>query len=154
MTLDEEIHARAELVCEAFSWIGTPYRHQASTKGQGADCLGLLRGLWRFLFDAEPQHIPPYTPDWIEKRGDEPLLAAAQTYLMLKEAKQLLPADVLLFRMAPRGPVKHCGIYVGEGRFVHAYAGHAVIASSYSDWWRARLVGVYAFPHFSKKGVS
>ena len=28
-------------------WIGTPYRHQASLKGVGCDCLGLVRGVWR-----------------------------------------------------------------------------------------------------------
>jgi NlpC/P60 family putative phage cell wall peptidase len=35
------------LVTLARGWIGTPYRHQASLKGVGCDCLGLLRGVWR-----------------------------------------------------------------------------------------------------------
>ena len=38
---------RAAIVAEARAWIGTPYRHQASLKGIGCDCLGLLRGIWR-----------------------------------------------------------------------------------------------------------
>ena len=33
----------------ARSWIGTPYVHQASVRGVGCDCLGLLRGVWREL---------------------------------------------------------------------------------------------------------
>ena len=57
---------RAALLTEARRWIGTPYRHQASTMGSGADCLGLIRGVWRNLFGKEPEQIPPYTADWSE----------------------------------------------------------------------------------------
>ena len=46
---------RAEIVRAARSWIGTPYRHQASLKGVGCDCLGLLRGVWREVVGAEPE---------------------------------------------------------------------------------------------------
>ena len=31
----------------ARGWIGTPYLHQASCRGIGCDCLGLVRGVWR-----------------------------------------------------------------------------------------------------------
>lgn len=34
---------RAVLV--ARTWIGTPYVHQGSAQGAGADCLGLVRGV-------------------------------------------------------------------------------------------------------------
>ena len=40
---------RAEILSEARDWLGTPYRHQASLKGAGCDCLGLVRGVWRAL---------------------------------------------------------------------------------------------------------
>ena len=40
---------RAAIVAEARAWIGTRYRHQASVKGVGCDCLGLVRGVWRAL---------------------------------------------------------------------------------------------------------
>ena len=36
-----------KIVTEARRWIGTPYRHQAATRGAGTDCLGLIRGVWR-----------------------------------------------------------------------------------------------------------
>lgn len=36
---------RAAIVAEARRWLGTPYRHQASVIGAGADCLGLVRGV-------------------------------------------------------------------------------------------------------------
>ena len=39
--------AAAAVVAAARRWLGTPYRHQASVRGEGADCLGLVRGVWR-----------------------------------------------------------------------------------------------------------
>lgn len=33
----------ADIVAAARGWIGTPYLHQASLKGVGTDCLGLVR---------------------------------------------------------------------------------------------------------------
>ena len=37
----------------ARAWIGTPYVHQGSACRAGADCLGLVRGVWRGLYGAE-----------------------------------------------------------------------------------------------------
>lgn len=54
---------RAAIVAEARGWIGTPYRHQASLKGVGCDCLGLVRGVWRNCIGDEPETPPPYAPD-------------------------------------------------------------------------------------------
>jgi len=55
----------------ARTWIGTPYLHQASVLGVGCDCLGLLRGIWREVYGAEPEAIPAYTQDWSEPQGAE-----------------------------------------------------------------------------------
>ena len=63
-------------------WLGTPYRHQASVKGEGADCLGLVRGVWRAVVGEEPETPPPYRPDWAERGGEETLLAAARRRLV------------------------------------------------------------------------
>ena len=58
---------RAEAcVAEARRWIGTPYLHQASVRGAGCDCLGLLRGVWRAVYGSEPEAVPAYTADWSE----------------------------------------------------------------------------------------
>lgn len=48
MTLSRQI-----IVAETRDWIGTPYRHQASLKGVGCDCLGLVRGVWRAVVVTE-----------------------------------------------------------------------------------------------------
>jgi NlpC/P60 family putative phage cell wall peptidase len=68
---------REQIVASARSWLGTPYHHQASVRGVGCDCLGLIRGLWRELLGAEPEAMPAYTRDWGDVTGSEPLLDAA-----------------------------------------------------------------------------
>ncbi len=51
----------AAVVAAARNWLGTPYRHQASVKGVGADCLGLVRGVWREVAGEEPETVPAYS---------------------------------------------------------------------------------------------
>lgn len=140
--------SRAELLNEARGWLGTPYRHQASCKGAGADCLGLIRGLYRAGMGAEPEAPPPYTPDWGEAAGGarESLLEAARRHLLEKEREAMRPGDVLLFRVMERGPIKHCSVLSGEGRMIHAYSGRAVCETVLGPYWRARLTHVFAFP--------
>lgn len=144
---------RARVVSIARGWLGTPYRHQASVRGEGADCLGLLRGVWRELFGPEPQSTPPYRPDWAEVGGEETLLAAARRWLTEIPPETARAGDVLLFRMSPGSPVKHCAILSAgaladerEPRMIHAYWGRTVVESWMGGWWRRRLVGAFAWP--------
>lgn len=144
---------RARVVEIARSWLGTPYRHQASLKGGGADCLGLVRGVWRELVGAEPEPTPPYRPDWAEVGGEETLLHAARRWLREIPLERAQLGDVLLFRMAPGAPVKHCAILSdgtlqgdGEPRMIHAYWGRAVVESWMGTWWRRRLTAAFAWP--------
>lgn len=144
---------RAQAVAIARTWLGTPYRHQASLRGHGADCLGLVRGVWRDLFGAEPGSPPPYRPEWAELGGEETLLHAARRWLKEVPVGNARAGDVLLFRMAPGSPAKHCaimsaGALVGdtEPRMIHAYWGRAVVESWMGTWWRRRLVAAFAWP--------
>ena len=139
---------RDEIIEEATGWIGTPYRHQASTKGAGCDCLGLLRGVWRALYGSEPEAIPAYTADWDEVERTEVLWSAAARHLVARDVAEMAPGDVLLFRMRSGAVAKHLGLYAGGEvpRFIHAYSGHGVVASALSDPWRRRIAGVFAFP--------
>lgn len=140
---------QARIVGEARSWIGTPYRHQASFRGAGTDCLGLLRGLWRSLYGPEPETVPAYTPDWAEPGRQEVLQAAAERWLRPCAPGTAAAGDVLLFRMRDDSIAKHLGV-AGEvgpaASFIHAYSGHGVIESPLSAPWERRIVARYAFP--------
>lgn len=134
------------IVDETLSWLGTPYRHQASLKGVGCDCLGLVRGVWRALHGAEPEALPGYTPDWAEAGGREAMIEAANRHLVPLPAAEAAPGDVLLFRWRETLPAKHAGILVAPDRFVHAHDGAVVAIAPLSPWWRRRLAGVFRFP--------
>ena len=146
---------RSAIVAEARSWIGTPYRHQASRKGAGCDCLGLVRGVWRGLYGEEPEAPPPYAADWAETGGRETLLEAARRHLVEIPVSAWRSGDVLLFRMSPDACVKHCAIVSAaapgdpEPRIVHAYWGRAVVESWLGPWWRRRLAQAFSFPDVS-----
>jgi len=117
---------RAAIVTEARSWIGTPYQHQASLKGVGCDCLGLVRGIWRALCGAEPEAMPPYSRDWAEAAKDETLANAATRHLIAIEGEAFLSGDVLLFRWRAGLAAKHAAIVTAPDRMVHAHDGAAV----------------------------
>ena len=78
------------VVVEARRWLGTPYLHQASECGVGADCLGLLRGVWRGVIGPEPFFMPSYSRDWSEPQGREDLWAAAQAVLIERDMELTL----------------------------------------------------------------
>lgn len=137
---------RAALVAEARAWIGTPYRHRASLKGVGADCLGLVRGVWRACVGPEPEPLPPYAPDWAEAGRRETLADTARRHLLPVEPFAARPGDVVLFRFRAHLPAKHAAILSGEGRMIHAYDGVSVCESALTPWWRRRLAFAFRFP--------
>lgn len=134
----------------AREWIGTPYRHQASKMGAGADCLGLIRGVWRSLFGAEPEVVPGYSADWSESSGEERLWKAALRHLEPRVPHtEPEPGDVLLFRMRNGSVAKHLGIYAtchGVPSVIHAYQGHSVLEHPLSEPMRKRIVARFEFP--------
>ncbi len=136
------------IVALARGWIGTPYRHQASVKGAGADCLGLVRGVWRDLIGPEPECTPRYSKDWNEPQSREVLWDMVKRHFV-PISDHAASGHVLLFRMRSGAIAKHMGILVavdGERRFIHAYSGHGVIESALTRPWERRIVACFAFP--------
>lgn len=134
------------VVTAARQWIGTPYRHQASLKGVGADCLGLVRGVWRSVIGPEPTMVEPYSRDWAEVRDAERLREAAQRYLIETHLSTAGPGHVVLFRWRRGRPGKHLGILTEGGRFIHAYEHAGVVESPLSAWWQERMIHGFSFP--------
>ncbi len=138
----------AEVLRIARSWIGTPYFHQGAAAGIGTDCLGLIRGIWRELYGAEPEEAPPYTPDWGEYGRSEILLAGAQRHLLPDDGVERV-GQILLFRMRAGAVAKHLGVVSATGEvatFIHAYDRHGVTESPLSTPWRQRIAARFRFP--------
>lgn len=139
-------HSRADVVALARGWIGTPYHHQASRHGVGADCLGLVRGVWRELYGTDAEAPPPYTRDWAEASGREPLLEAAVRHLVPIALGEARAGDVVVFRLRAGLPAKHAAILTGEVSFVHAMEGGPAGEVALAPWWRRRIAAAFSFP--------
>ncbi|MET0721745.1 MAG: NlpC/P60 family protein [Tardiphaga sp.] len=137
---------RAAIVAEARGWIGTRYVHQASLKGVGCDCLGLVRGVWRNCIGDEPETPPAYAPDWAEAAGAEALAQAALRHLVSTSIDDFGAGDVLLFRWRDGFVAKHAAIASGEGSMIHAHEGASVCEVALAPWWRRRLAFAFRFP--------
>ena len=137
---------RSKIVALARTWIGTPYHHQASVKGVGADCLGLVRGIYRELYGHEAETPPHYAPDWAEASGLETMLKAASRHLDKQKQTQMQPGDVLIFRLRSGYVAKHAAILSAPQKMIHAIEGAPVSEVVLSSWWQRHIAGVFSFP--------
>lgn len=137
--------SRSTVVARARDWIGTPYHHQASLRGVGTDCLGLVRGILREIGGVELATVPPYTRDWTEAGGDEAMLAGARAHLAEVPIGREQPGDVVVFRLRAGLAAKHAAILASPVTMIHAVEGAPVAEVPYGRWWRRRVAGVFSF---------
>jgi len=142
-----EVSLTDKIIAEARRWEGTPYRHQHSTFGQGCDCLGLIRGVWRNVIGEEPLETPNYSQSWDEVAKQETLLSTARQ--LFERSSEPSPGDVLVFRLKRGMVAKHCAIMTTENRMVHAYNGVGVKECYIVPWWRSRIAYSGSFPGVS-----
>ena len=137
-----------DIVACARRWIGTPYHHQASLKGIGCDCLGLIRGVWREIYGPEPEAMQPYTRDWGDATGEETLLAVARRHLEMGDgySDDLMAGDVVVFRMRQGAIAKHVAIASTSTEMIHAQEHIGVVEVPVGSWWRRRIAGKFQFP--------
>ncbi len=140
----------ARIVKAARGWIGTPYHDQASVKGVGCDCLGLIRGVWREVVGSEPMPVPPYSRDWGEAGPVEVLAEAARAAMVEIDVADAHTGDVVLFRMRQGAIAKHAGILTNGRqnihRFIHAYERTGVIEEPLTEAWARRIAFAFRFP--------
>lgn len=105
------------LVEEAYRWIGTPYSYGGKSRS-GTDCSGFLQSIYR---NAMGISIPRST----REQSD---------FCANIKAERLEPGDLVFFNSTGRkGKVSHVGLYVGDGKIVHASSSRGVIESSLSE---------------------
>lgn len=136
----------SDIVAAARGWLGTPYAHQASRKGIGCDCLGLVRGVWREVMGAEPEEAPPYAAGWAEDGAGEAMAQAARRHLTEIPCTECRPGDVLLFRWREAYPAKHAGIVSAPRAMIHAQDGARVTEITLNGWWLRHLAYAFRFP--------
>ena len=111
-----------EVLLRALGLVGTPYRYGGNTPEGGFDCSGLVGFVYR---DVAGLQLPRTTAGLMELRARH------------VDRDELQPGDLVLFTPGGSG---HVGIYVGEGRFVHAPSTGGTVRMDYLDtpyWARA-----------------
>ena len=103
--LGSQADAAANIVITALNFMGQPYRHGGTNAEQGFDCSGFTR----HVYDLSLGVALPRSAD------DQ----ANATALVNVERGDLRPGDLVFFNTLQR-TYSHVGIYVGEGRFIHA----------------------------------
>ena len=111
------LHDNHRLYTAAAQWIGTPYRSGGNTR-QGVDCSGLTRALYQTVY-----------------RQTLPRTTAAQQATSRRVPRHKLREGDLVFFSSTRSPKKvaHVGIYLKDGKFVHASTSRGVIVSSLDE---------------------
>lgn len=114
------------VLMRALSLVGTPYRYGGNTPDGGFDCSGLVTYVYRDMLDLRLPRTSRELAGWQGARIPLDRLAAA---------------DLVFF--GDRGDVSHVGIYVGEGRFVHAPRTGGTVRLDRLDgpYWRDHYTG-------------
>jgi NlpC/P60 family putative phage cell wall peptidase len=94
----------------AESWIGTPYRHQASRRQVGCDCLGLMLGIWRELYGERWQCGLLFAGLGGDFACGEPLLDELRERCDELEPDEMRPGDILAFRWQAGSAAKHLAL--------------------------------------------
>ncbi|MBX9761815.1 MAG: C40 family peptidase [Pseudomonadaceae bacterium] len=116
-----------DVLFRALGLVGTPYRYGGNTPDGGFDCSGLIGYVYR---DAAGISLPRSTREMISMRAPAVGRDALQS------------GDLVFFATNGGRQVSHAGIYVGDGRFVHAPStGGTVRLDSLSNtyWQRTYL---------------
>jgi cell wall-associated NlpC family hydrolase len=114
---------RLEVVAQAVAMTGQPYRAGGAAPG-GFDCSGLVL----YAYNQAGFRLPRRAIDQAQAARKLP-------------PRALAPGDLLFFQID--GAVSHVGIYMGEGRMVHAPgSGKAVrVDTINANYWAPRYVG-------------
>ena len=120
---------RQQLVAHAERMLGRPYRFGGETPRQGFDCSGLVYFSHRQLGIA----VPRTSHDQRRHSRAVPLAS-------------LRPGDLVFFNLSG-AKAGHVGIYVGNGRFIHAPSSGKRVSVSRLDnpYWRRHLAGAGSF---------
>ena len=112
------------LLKTARSYIGVPYQFGGATP-KAFDCSGYLQ----YVFAKNGINIP--------RTADEQYKLGLRT----KSSQQLVPGDLVFFTTYEAG-ASHCGIYLGEDKFIHASSSKGVrVDTLKDDYWAPRYLG-------------
>lgn len=122
--VDIELQDNHKLYIHASEWIGPPYRAGGDSK-RGTDCSGLVSQLYKKVYHTR-----------LSRSTDGQLKESSKI-----SRRNLREGDLVFFTSrASRKKVAHVGIYLKDGKFIHASTSQGVIVSNlrekyYTQHW-------------------
>ena len=115
-----------EIAIQAAGLIGVPYKYGGDEPESGLDCSGLVRYLFK---DSLGTELP---------RSAEQMSGLGQPV----DVHELQPGDLVFYNTLKRA-YSHVGVYLGEGKFIHAPSsgGYVRIESMKVSYWKRRFNG-------------
>lgn len=130
-----------DIITEARTWLGTPFRHQGRVRGLGVDCAGLVIGVGNALALFGGEHVDHRAYGHSPHAGAMAQVLA--THLDRVLGDDLRPGDVLHMRFDAEP--QHLAIYTGE-TIIHSYAVvRKCVEHRLDDVWRARIDSVWRY---------
>ena len=129
---------RDQIIEEARSWLGTPFRHQGRVKGVGCDCAGLVVGVASALGLADFTEVAYGRNPRPQKMG-----AVLDEYLTKKPLYEALPGDVIWMAFG-KDPM-HLAIKTDYGMIHSTSEIGKVVEHGIDDLWNSRFRECYAF---------
>lgn len=110
------------LMCEASTWVGVPYRAGGMDRS-GVDCSGLVYCLYNAVYNRQIERMSSYD--------------IFHNYCKPVDASQLKQGDLVFFTTDnSEGRIGHSGIYLKNGKFIHASSSKGVIVSNLNEqYW-------------------
>lgn len=117
----------ADLVLHAMGFLGIPYRYGGTTIQTGFDCSGFVRDMYN-------QTVGRLLPRTAQEQ-------AQATAAISRE--ELQPGDLVFFHTVRHALFSHVGIYIGDGKFIHApRTGQSVrVEDMDTSYWLKRFSG-------------
>jgi len=121
-------HSASAMVVSSMNFLGVRYRRGGNSAEEGFDCSGFTR----HVFENSLGLILP-------RRADEQATAPG---LKKIQKDELQPGDLVFFNTLKR-TFSHVGIYVGEGKFIHAPRSGSVVRveDMRFAYWAKRFTG-------------
>ncbi len=119
-------HHASELIMNALGFLGVPYKFGGNSADTGFDCSGFVRAVYE-------QSLGKVLP----RRSDEQAAATRKI-----ERNELQPGDLVFFNTMRRA-FSHVGIYLGDGKFIHAprTGAEVRVEDMRMSYWQQRFNG-------------
>lgn len=139
------VHSEA-IISEARSWLGTRWRHQASLKGVGCDCIGLIAGVAASVkaYGSEEFYRDSEVRGYGRSPNSRMLLAACNRYLDGIPVNEARVGDILLMRI--KTDPQHFAFLSRRhpDYMIHAYAqARKVVENRINEVWHLRISHVW-----------